>query len=350
MTTKPWNLGIFGCGDFLRWQSADIKKSQLVTVAALYDPDRARAEHYAADLGGRAVPDGEAIFADPAIDAVCLFVPPWLRRAMFERALAAGKHILATKPLCASAADAAAMADMVRAAAGKVRCGVFYSRTGDAWAEAARALFAGGEYGRLALYRQDWIHHYPTWNTWALDPEKNGGPFMDAMIHNLNCARYLMGRPLRAATWFSDRLAHPDLPCADTEMVKADFADAGAAYLMITWAADLEVFNNDGNNRDHIDMFYMVTDRGWYVTKDRRDGRTDLRLTRDGQVVHVAAPPLPATPYDRFAAATAAGAPNPPDVPTAEMAAFDITLLRQLSAQPFNRLARISATGAAEIA
>jgi hypothetical protein len=72
-----------------------------------------------------------------------------------------------------------------------------------------------------------YLHHDPQWNTWALDRDKNGGPFMDAMVHNLNIARYLMGRPMTACTFFSDSHAH-QLPCADTEAMKCDFADNGA--------------------------------------------------------------------------------------------------------------------------
>lgn len=75
-----------------------------------------------------------------------------------------------------------------------VRCGVIYRRTNNPVIEAYKEIFSGGEFGKLALYKQDWLHHYPTWNRWATAPQKNGGPFMDAMLHNLNAARYLMGR------------------------------------------------------------------------------------------------------------------------------------------------------------
>ncbi len=335
MSAKVWKLGIFGCGDFLRWQADAIKKSTRVEVAALYDPDTGRAQSYAEALGGRAVASEDAIFDDKSIEAVCLFVPPWLRRGLIERAVATGKHILATKPLGASIEDVDAIVEVI---SDRVRCGVFYGRTGDDWAETARETFEEGAYGKLALYRQDWIHHYPTWNKWAILPEKNGGPFMDAMIHNFNLARHLMGRPLKTATFFSDRLAHPDLTCADTEMLKADFEDGGSAYLFITWAADLEVYNDEGNNRDHIDLFYLVSDQGWHITRVDYEGRPALRLTREGKEIFIPARELPSTPYNRFFAALENGAPNPPDIPDAAYAASDIRVLRQLGQGAFARL------------
>jgi len=321
---KTLTMGILGCGDFLRWNEKAVTGSARVRVKSLFDPDRKRAEKYAAALGGAAVADEAAVFNDPAIDLVCLFTPPWIRRGQVERAAAAGKHILTTKPLAPTAADGAAIVKAVTGA--KVRCGVLYSRSGDAWMGTVKSLLEGGRFGRLALYRQDWIHHYPQWNNWALDPKKNGGPFMDAMIHNLNAARYLMGRPVRRATFFSDRLAHPALTCADTEAMKLDF-ESGAALLFITWAADLAVWSTEGNNREHIEHFYLVTDAGWMLTKASKDGSPRVRATREGQEEWIDVKAYPATSFDAFAGAIATGGPNPSNLPTADDACEDLRLL-----------------------
>ena len=56
-------------------------------------------------------------------------------------------------------------------------CSVQYKRSGDPLSETLKDLFESGEIGSLALYKQDSVHHYPQWNTWALDPVKNVGPF-----------------------------------------------------------------------------------------------------------------------------------------------------------------------------
>ncbi|MFP4357361.1 MAG: Gfo/Idh/MocA family protein [Puniceicoccaceae bacterium] len=323
---KPINLAVFGCGDFLRWQSGDLKRSRDVRVAALFDPDTGRARRFAADLGGEAVADGEAIFADPAIDAVALFVPPWVRKPLFLKAARAGKHILATKPLGAYPADC----DEMSAAAGEadVKGGVIYSRTGDPAVEALKNLFESGEYGRLALYRHDWLHAYPRWNDWATDPEKNGGPFMDAMIHNLNAACYLMGRPVAGSTFFSDRLAHPELKCADTESMVVRFEGGGLANCFITWAADLASNDTSGNNREHIDIFYCVTDRGHHISLVDHEGRRAVRVTREGSVEFRPVPPVERTPYDAFAAHLA-GEPFPRVLATFAEAGRDIRLVRR---------------------
>jgi predicted dehydrogenase len=331
-------LGILGCGDFLRWEEDALARSEKLRVRSVYDPNRARAASWAKRLGAEAAGSEDAILGDPEIDLVGLFVPPWLREGLFLRAAAAGKHLLPTKPL---GHDVAACERMRRATREHgVRCGVIYRRTGDAWFEAVKSTLEEGRFGRLALFKQDWLHHYPQWNEWALDPAKNGGPFLDAMIHNLNIARYLMGRPLTAATWFSDRHAHPDLACPDTEFLKLDFEAGGAAHLFITWAADLGVERKDGNYREHIDIFYMITDRGFRLTGEQRDGRLCLRASRDGQDEWIEPPPLPATRYDRFVEAIEKGVPNPRDLPDVDEAAEDVRLIRAFDTQRFGRLER----------
>ncbi len=281
-------LGVFGCGDFLRLMIAELKGSQRLGALKLYDPDRSRAEHYAQVFGATVAAKPEALFGDPELNTVALFVPPWLRKELWVQAAKAGKHILATKPMSSSLAECREMQQAATAA--KVQSAVIYNRTKDAAVIALRGLFDSGAVGRLALFRQDWLHHYPSWNKWALDPTKNGGPFMDAMIHNLNIARHLMGSPLTRATLFSDKLAHPEFKGPDTEMLKADFASGGAAALFITWAADLEVYSEAGNYREHYNYQYMVTDQGWYVTFGHLNDRSGSFALHSNPLLSVRAP------------------------------------------------------------
>jgi predicted dehydrogenase len=318
-------LGIVGCGDYLRWQAPALKASKRVTVAQVFDPDQNRAQQWAEKLGATVAKSAEAMIADPAIDAVALWMPPWLRAEPFIAALKAGKHVLATKPLASSPDDARRI--RAAAAAAKAKAAVGYGRTGDAFARTAKAVLGSGELGRLALYKRDWVHAPPKWNTWATDPVKNGGPFMDAMIHNLNAARFLMGRPVAKAAMTSDRLAQ-DIPCADTETMKVDFVGGGAAYLFITWAAELATYSREGNDREHLDHLMLVTDQGWYLEAVNRDGRGYLRATRAGDERLYLYRKEGATPFDGFAAHCAGEGPWPEDLATVDEACEDLLLVR----------------------
>jgi len=323
---KTLKLAIFGCGDFLRWQADSLKSSKLVKVAALYDPDQARAAKFAEQFGARVITNPDDVFADASIDMAGLFVPPWVRKGLFLKAAASRKHVIATKPFGSTPADCAEMT--AAAASTGIKAAVIYSRTQDPFVEGAKALFDSGRLGKLALYKQDWIHAYPQWNTWATDPEKNGGPFMDAMIHNLNAACYLMGKPVAKTAFFSDRLSHPDMKCADTEAMIVNYTGGGVANLFITWAADLATHSREGNDREHIDLFYLVTDKGWRITKEWRNEGPCLIASREGKQEIIVCSMPSTSHYDAFASHIAGGA-FPGVLSSLADASRDIALVRR---------------------
>lgn len=316
-------IGILGCGDYLRWEHGNIKQSRRVRVKSLFDPSAERAAHYAEFFGAEAAASSDAVLEDDEIRIVLIFTPPWVRRDLVLKAVENGKHIITVKPLAPTQAEAS---EMLRAVGDKVRCAVFYRRTGNAQIETLKRIFESGEIGRLALFREDWLHHYPTWNKWATDPTKNGGPFMDAMIHNLNIARYLVGREAASCAFFSDNHAQ-HLDCNDTEFMKVDFEGGASAHLFITWAGALEIYDATKNDREHIDIFYMITDQGWYVTVED----DTVRAAREGEVKSWQVERLGATPYDRFVEALEAGAEQPWDLLDAWK---DIAILEQAAAAP----------------
>lgn len=326
-------ISILGCGDFLSIQAPALLKSRDIRVGLLYDPDKARAERFAAKFGGKACDSAEDIFNDAATDIVGLFVPPWIRRGLFEQAAKAGKAIISTKPLAPNQEDSDAMI----AAAEKYNtvCGVIYNRTESPAVETLKEILNSGEFGSLGLYRQDWIHAYPMWNRWAIDPKKNGGPFMDAMIHNLNISRYLMGRPVKSTSWVSENLAHPELPCADTEAMSLRFEDNGLASLFITWAADLATYSTEGNDREHIDVCYMVTSKGWRLTFEEREGRQFVKASRKGELRYLPVAPFQSTHFDLFAQALEKGEALPRRFASLRESAEDIKLIcSSASTQP----------------
>jgi myo-inositol 2-dehydrogenase/D-chiro-inositol 1-dehydrogenase len=302
---RVYNMGLLGCGDYLRWMHKGMKNSERVQVKALFDPAKDRAMHYRDFFGDPAVvvESADTIMQDEEIDILLVFSPPWLHAPQVIEAAERGKHVITVKPLAPNLEDATAMVQAVEKTG--VRCACFYGRTGDAQIETIKAALQTGEIGKLALYKQDWLHHYPTWNDWATDPEKNGGPFMDAMVHNLNKARYLMGREPVSMTFLSENYAQ-ELKCNDTEFMKLDFAEGGGAYLWITWAGDYEVYDPTKNEREHLDYLTMVTDRGWVI---RPDGK-QIVCTKDDEkkVYPVEKQPLP---WDVFVDCVETGAPLP---------------------------------------
>lgn len=327
--TDVYRAGLLGAGDFTRIQTPILLKSKRVRVECVYDPNPEAARIAGERLGARVVASPEAIFSDPAIDVALVFTPPFVRRELVDKAVAAGKKIITTKPLAPTVEEARAIAEATKDG----KCLVIYKRTGNAQVRSLKKLLDSDEVGRLALYRHDWIHHYPYWAPWATDPKKNGGPLVDAMIHNLNAARFLAGRDVVAFGYHGYRLTQ-SFGIPDTELLVVDFEGGSTAHLSITWAADLAIYDVKANDRERIDVNYVVTTKGWLVRFETRDGRLMLNATKDGliRLFPVEAPPL--TLYDQWASDIEAGRPVET---SSQEACRDIELALQATAHPTAR-------------
>jgi predicted dehydrogenase len=300
---KIYRAGLLGAGDFARIQSPFLQKSRRLKVETVYDPNAEAARATAERLGARTVASSDALFGDPTLDVALVFTPPFTRRELVERAVAAGKKVITTKPLAPNLEDARAIDRLTGGS-----CLVIYKRTGNAQVQSLKKLLASGDVGQLGLYRHDWIHHYPYWSPWSLDPEKNGGPLVDAMIHNLNTARFLAGREVLAYGYHGYRLSQT-FAIPDTELLVVDFEGGATAHLSITWAADLAIYDAKANDRERVDVNYVVTNRGFLVRFETREGRPMISATKDGivRLYPVEAPPQ--TLYDRWADDVDAGRP-----------------------------------------
>lgn len=296
MKKKVLKAGLIGCGDYLRWEIDPINNSRYFKVKYTFDLDPEKSRKIADRVDAGSVDSADAIFEDEEISVVMIFTPPRERKELFKKAVDHGKHIITTKPFGASLEDARELAKIID---DRGNCAVFYGRTGNAYVEKIKEILEKGEIGRLALYKEDWLHHYPTWNDWATDPEKNGGPFMDAMIHNLNKSRYLIGSPVKNVQFISENYVQ-GLKCNDTEFMKIDFENGASSWLFITWAADLEVFDASGNDRVHHGILHMITDQGWYITEEEIEERRYIQAEKDGATKVWEVKPLEFTRYDSF--------------------------------------------------
>ena len=97
-----------------------------------------------------------------------------------------------------------------------------------------------------------------------------------------------------------------------------------------------------------MDLFYLVTDQGWRITKAQQsdrapvgdsDGAGGFIATKLGETRRIAIEPVTTTAYDGFAASVAAGAPLPATIASLDEAAEDIHLIRAGGASPGSRIA-----------
>ncbi|MDS1270797.1 Gfo/Idh/MocA family oxidoreductase [Lipingzhangella sp. LS1_29] len=99
-------LGLLGCADVaVRRVLPAVTRLPGMELAVSASRTLDKAEKVAADFGGEAVEGYERLLENPHVDAVYIPLPSGMHAHWTERALAAGKHVLAEKPLTTGAGD-----------------------------------------------------------------------------------------------------------------------------------------------------------------------------------------------------------------------------------------------------
>ena len=136
--------------------------------------------------------DWREIVRDPALDAIDICLPTDAHLAVSLAAFAEGKHVLCEKPMALSTSDCERMI---------------------AAAESHRRIFMVGQVLRFwpeYLYLENFVKSerrsivsatfsrraaMPDWNPWLMDESRSGGAILDLLIHDIDQALSLFGRP-----------------------------------------------------------------------------------------------------------------------------------------------------------
>lgn len=222
---QPFGIGIVGLG-----MVADVHARALadlagrVEVRGVFARDPIRRAAFAARHG---VPEAASIrdmLADPALDAVLLLTPPDARQEIVAAAAAAGKHVLAEKPLERGTAAATAIVETCEAAG--VTLGVVFQHRMRAASRALAALAASGGLGRLALvqlavpwWRPQSYYDTPGRGTYARD---GGGVMITQAIHSMDLMLSVAGPVAEVAAIGGTSRMH--------RMEAEDFVGAGLRF------------------------------------------------------------------------------------------------------------------------
>jgi len=167
---------------------------ELIAVA---DEVPGRAADAAAQFGfDSAVNDWRDLATDPRVQVVSITAPNFLHREIGVAMAKAGKHIWIEKPVGLSTADAAAVADAVKAAGVQGAVGFNY-RNAPAVVH-ARELIAAGELGTITHARfrmlSDYAAHPDGALSWRYERERGGsGVLGDLASHGVDLAWFLLG-------------------------------------------------------------------------------------------------------------------------------------------------------------
>jgi len=186
-----------------------------IRLAAIVDFDAGLARSAAARYGfAAATTDLDAVLGDDAIDAVSLALPNFAYADVIPRLIAAGKHVLAEKPLGRSAAEAYRFATAADAA-GLVG-GVGFSFRRLPAVEAIAQIVGSGGIGDLwhatAWYLTDYASTPATPLSWRYHQEQaGGGAIVDVGAHVLSVLEHVAG-PVRRIVAADSRILIPERP------------------------------------------------------------------------------------------------------------------------------------------
>jgi predicted dehydrogenase len=175
VTKNTIGVGVAGTG-FIGPAHVEGLRRNGITVAALAEETREKAEQKAAELGiPRWYASLDELLADPAIQVVHLATPNHLHFPHAKATLMAGKHVVCEKPLSLTSKESAELVKL--AAEKKLVNAVNFNIRMYPMAQQARAAVQGGELGDLFIiqgsYLQDWLLFPTDWN-WRLEPGLGG--------------------------------------------------------------------------------------------------------------------------------------------------------------------------------
>jgi predicted dehydrogenase len=185
----------------------------------------------------------DAILANPRVDAVCTFTSTDENANASVRALDAGKHVIAIKPMAMTLDEA----DAVVAAA--ARSGKHYL-PGDQfrrftpanvqikrWVEEGRI---GDVLAAHCLFRAGLPQAWPgaTEPGWFADPTRApGGAFIDHAIYHVDVLRWLLGAEVNAVTAVTANVRHHAIPVEDWGHAVLSFRNGKVGTIEDTWTS-----------------------------------------------------------------------------------------------------------------
>jgi predicted dehydrogenase len=144
-------------------------------------------------LDGRWYADWRQLVSDPDVDTVDICLPTHLHKEVALSAFEHGKHVLCEKPMALSFADCEEMLEAAERS-GCVFMVAHVLRFVSSYRYAA-SFIASTLKGSVTSCTMQRKAGYPTWGEWLGREECSGGAILDLLIHDIDQALKLFGKP-----------------------------------------------------------------------------------------------------------------------------------------------------------
>ena len=201
-------MGVIGLGKIGRLHAAHLASGiRGARLAAVCDADPATLAWGTAEFGAAGFSTPEELLAQDFVDAVIIASTAETHAAIISAAVHAGKHVFSEKPVALTLEETDRALQQLVDAGLQFQIG-FQRRWDAAYVEAKRKIVAG-EIGRPLLFTAH--GRDPQFTGDLQDPDKSGGIFLDAAIHDYDAARFLMGDEIARLTAHGATLLHERL-------------------------------------------------------------------------------------------------------------------------------------------
>jgi myo-inositol 2-dehydrogenase / D-chiro-inositol 1-dehydrogenase len=263
-------VGIVGAGWMAREHRRVLESLDEVSIAAVCDVDRERAEELARGTGARVYVDWRDLLDREDLAALVVCIPPLAHREPTVAALTRGLPVYLEKPIARTLDDAAAIVEVAERT-GTV-CAVGYQWHALDLLDDLRQLLEGEQVGLLVGTSIGPTQSRP----WFLDRRAGGGNLLERGSHHLDLARAVGGdvvsvqaaasavRLARSAGSLRGAAADGDIDDAVTITLK--LASGALATVLVAWTQPgqpgtyaLDVVASDSTFRLDLDPDFTLT-------------------------------------------------------------------------------------------
>jgi myo-inositol 2-dehydrogenase/D-chiro-inositol 1-dehydrogenase len=189
--TADLRVGVIGVGVMGADHAARLaRRTANATLAAVADPDHARATELARTLGVTAHADPLELVADPGVDAVLIASPGFVHEEQVLACLARGKPVLCEKPLTMDSESSLRVVE-AEAETGKPLVQVGFMRRYDPEYARMKQMLESGDLGRLLLLHN--VHRNQSVPNAGFRSEMI---VRDSLVHEVDVARFLFGEEI----------------------------------------------------------------------------------------------------------------------------------------------------------
>jgi myo-inositol 2-dehydrogenase / D-chiro-inositol 1-dehydrogenase len=257
-------VGIVGAGWMAREHRRVLESLDGVSIAAVCDVERERAEELAQGTGARVYVDWRDLLDREDLAALVVCIPPLAHREPTVAALTRGLPVYLEKPIARTLEDAAAIVEVAEQT-GTV-CAVGYQWHALDLLDDLRQLLEGEQVGLLVGTSIGPTQSRP----WFLDRRAGGGNLLERGSHHLDLARAVGGDVVSVqATASGVRLARSaaqDGDIDDAVAITLKLASGALATVLVAWTRPgqpgtyaLDVVASDSTLRLNLDPDFTLT-------------------------------------------------------------------------------------------